>query len=395
MVVGLAACNHTPSGSFKLEGFVEGAEDSEILILYYDILKDNEWHTIADTTKIINGKFVFEGNIDELTPAYLIFKYYTAVFVDAQMYLEPTAMKLRINRNQPYAYKLSGTKVEKENLELRKAVGPDEKIFIEELIKMDGILKQVFFNMDNNNDPLVIDSLYNLFSDHHKHANAAKFKIYNTIYLDFMLKHSTYQIVPGMLSMSTASADTLKSIYDNLPERSKTSLMGKLALKHIEEKYLENEKDTVVDTVVDTLIGKPAPDFARKDFSGKTVRLSDFKNKNFVLLDFWASWCGPCIAGIPELKKVYDKYSEKGFMIISVSLDTDSNRWLNAVNKYELKAWPQILSMQSDTDKIALMYNVEEIPHFILIDKQGKIMANWRSLGKEQFIEFDNILNKL
>ena len=394
VIIGLAACNTIPSNSFKLEGFIEGAEDSEILILYYDILKNNELHSIADTAKIINGKFLFEGKIDELTAASLKFDF-PYVVISTRIYLEPTTMELRINKNQPYAYKLSGTKVEKENLELRKELEADEKTYHEDAICMNDILEQL--HLYSNNIP-VRDSLYNLFQYIQNQKRQPAFKKRINTYLGFSLKHNTYRIVPDLIYLLAKSEsipiDTLKYIYNNLPKPLKTGLMGKLAYKQIEyqEKYLESKRNSS--------IGNPAPSFTRKDPSGKTIRLSDFKNKSFVLLDFWASWCNPCIAEIPCLKKVYERYKDKGLTIINISLDKDVSNWLNAINQYQLETCPQILDAKDEnnksrinTDDISFLYNVEAIPHYILIDKQGKIIARWEFLNNEQIVELDNILN--
>ena len=99
------------------------------------------------------------------------------------------------------------------------------------------------------------------------------------------------------------------------------------------------------------------------------------------------------------MKKLYNKYSKKGFTIISISSDKDRNDWLNAINKYQLEAWLQILRVEdnnnsvSNPDNISLLYNVEAIPHFILIDKQGKVIANWSYLGEEQLSEIDGVLS--
>jgi len=254
-------------------------------------------------------------------------------------------------------------------------------------------------NAVNNNIP-VLDSLMNLFLNVKEFTTVTIRSKMNTTYLNFILQHNTYQIAPDLLYLiaktDTISVDTLKNIFNSLPQRSKTSLMGKLALKQIE--YLENEKDTVVDIVEDNMIGKLAPDFTRKDISGKSIRLSDFKNKKFVLLDFWASWCIPCIAEIPKIKDLYDQYSKKGLMIISISSDKDRDSWLNAINKYGLKAWTQILSIEdknnpvSNTDDIYLLYNVNAIPHFILIDKQGRVVVRWDHFDEEQLNELDRLL---
>jgi len=131
-IFGLIACNKTSPNTFKLEGIAEGVKDSDNIILYYDILQNNEWQEIADTTKIIDGQFLFEGNINEPTTATLVFGNCDVV-IDVRLYLEPTTMKLRINKSQPYAYELSGTKVEKEHIELRKELEPNEKIYYDGL----------------------------------------------------------------------------------------------------------------------------------------------------------------------------------------------------------------------------------------------------------------------
>lgn len=373
-LISLVACNNAPSNSFRLEGSIEGAKESENLILYYYVQKNNELYEIGDTTKIINGKFLFEGNIDELTAAQLRFGDPNVAY-DTRLYLEPTTMKLRIDKSQPYAYELSGTKVEKENIELRKELEPYEKINCKNIKDIDEILKQIELH---NNNTFVQDSLYNqlkqLLADK---SNGIEM---NKIRYNFILNHNTYRIAPDLLylltKMESIGIDTIQSIYNNLPEKSKACLMGKLACKQIEyqEKYLESKMNASV--------GNSAPDFISKDFSGETIRLSDFINKNFVLLDFWASWCPPCVKEIPNAKTLYKKYSEKGLVIISISLDTDSTKWMNAINKYQLKEWPQILNIVNknntvfNKDDISFMYNIESIPHYILIDKQGKIIAN-------------------
>ncbi len=382
IILGLAGCNSVPSNLFILEGSVEGAKDSENIILYYHSLKNGEWYEMVDTTKIINGNFLFQGNIDGLTAAELCFDDPNVVY-SARIYLEPTIMKIQINKKQPYAYKLSGTKVEKENIELRKELEPYEKISQKNRESIDSLITQIRL-YDNN--PSIRDSLITILYQF-------KQKILKTS-LDFISKHNTYQIAPDLLYLITKSefipVDTVKLIYNNLPEQSKNSLMGKFLSKQIE--YQESIKDTSVGTI--------APDFTRKDFYGKTIRLSDFKDNSFVLLDFWASWCVPCIKEIPKIKSLHNKYSKKEFAIISISLDDDTIKWRDAIDKYKLDTWSQILNIQHETnsvfnkDDICILYNVESgIPYFILIDKQGKIVARWQYLGEKELAEMDKILN--
>jgi len=375
-----------------LEGSVEGAKDSENILLYYFTLQNEEWQEIADTAKIINGKFLMKGYIDGLTAAELCFDDQNVV-ISARIYLEPTTMKLHINKNQPYTYQLSGTKVEKENKELRKELASYEPVYYEKLEDISNLIEQI---KTRNDDTLIRDNLFSLM-DQEKDSLRIIVLSMNKIRLDFISEHPTYQIVSDLLYLLARQEyipiDSLKSIYNNLPEQSKASLLGKLANKQIEYQESKDKRKR------NSLVGCMAPDFTRKSFSGKTIQLSEFKNKNVILLDFWASWCSPCLKEIPTVKNLYDKYKGRGLRIIGVSLDTDSSRWINAIGKHKLDRWPQILNNQNEAianeDVLFNLYNIENgIPYFILIDKQGKIAARWEYLDKEQLIELDSIVSK-
>ena len=352
-------------------------------MLYYYSLKNDELNDIADTTIIRNGKFVFTGHIGELTTASLVYEEpdYDMAVLDVELYLEPTSMKLRINKNNPFDYLLTGTKVEKENIELRKALKPYQQVNLENALQVDAMRKQIRLNYDNT---LIMDSLNKECNLYFEKRSSSGLKI-QEILLDFVSKHKTYQIVPDLLKY--IPADTAQAIYNSLPEQSKFGLLGKLAHKRIEENKSEEEfeKNAL------SLVGRTAHDFTRQDAYGNTISLSEYKNKNCVLLDFWASWCGPCIANIPQLVNVYEQYSKQGLVIIGISIDSDSTHWLNAIERYKLDRWPQILSVRDETvdyERLDDMYYVSAYPCYILIDKQGRIAARWDgAIDEEQLAE--------
>ncbi|TDO19553.1 TlpA disulfide reductase family protein [Pedobacter duraquae] len=128
--------------------------------------------------------------------------------------------------------------------------------------------------------------------------------------------------------------------------------------------------------------GSRAPDFEQADTQGKMVRLSSFNGK-YVLLDFWASWCGPCRKENPALVKVYQEFKDKKFTILGVSLDEHDGRaaWLEAIKKDGL-IWPQVSDLKHWDNAVAKLYSISSIPQSFLIGPDGVIIA--RDLNAEQ-----------
>ncbi|MDR3694219.1 TlpA disulfide reductase family protein [Mucilaginibacter sp.] len=122
-------------------------------------------------------------------------------------------------------------------------------------------------------------------------------------------------------------------------------------------------------------IGAIAPDFTQPDTTGTLVKLSSFRGK-YVLLDFWASWCGPCRNENPNLVKAYNNFKEKNFTILSVSLDQPGKKdsWLNAIHADGLK-WNHVSDLKFWSNDAAVLYGVRAIPQNLLIDPDGKIVA--------------------
>ena len=147
-----------------------------------------------------------------------------------------------------------------------------------------------------------------------------------------------------------------------------------LANKFPNVEYIQKAKSNLIakiESVAKTDIGKVAPDFTFPDINGKEVSLSSFKGK-YVLIDFWASWCGPCRKESPNVQRQYQLYKDKGFEVVSVSIDKKIDAWKKAVKEDNLKG---TLLIAQDSKKIMLDYTFSGIPYMILLDREGKVIA--------------------
>lgn len=120
-------------------------------------------------------------------------------------------------------------------------------------------------------------------------------------------------------------------------------------------------------------IGAVAPDFTQNNTDGKPVKLSDFRGK-YVLIDFWASWCGPCRGENPNVVKAYNAYKDKNFTILGVSLDNSKDAWLKAIQDDGL-VWNHVSDTRGWQNAVAALYNIRSIPQNLLLDPEGKIVA--------------------
>ena len=130
-------------------------------------------------------------------------------------------------------------------------------------------------------------------------------------------------------------------------------------------------------------IGSVMPDFKQNDVDGKLVSLSSLRGK-YVLVDFWASWCGPCRAENPNVVKTYNKFKDKNFTVLGVSLDQDKTRWLDAIKKDGL-TWSHVSDLKYWNNEVAVQFGIQSIPASFLIDPNGVVIG--RDLRGEDLVK--------
>jgi len=211
-------------------------------------------------------------------------------------------------------------------------------------------------------------------------------RIFEPIYMGMMEAHQKQ--VANIVSKNTATLASLAGIQQLDPDKYLDlykKAYADLSAKFPTSKYLGKLKQDV-ESYSKMVGGTEAPDFTLSTPKGGQLALSSFKGK-VVLVDFWASWCGPCRKENPNVVRLYKKFHPKGFEILSVSLDDDKDKWLKAIEKDGL-TWNHVSDLRGWDCAAAKLYGVESIPFTVLLDKEGKIIAkSLRGVDLEKKLE--------
>ena len=377
----LVACNSRQH--FVIDCTITNATQGEMVCLIYPVKREGIWYKQCDTTYIDNGKVCFKGKVDDVVPASLVF----ANMDELNTYIAPSNIKLCAERSTIYDYSISGLQTDDEIKEYNKFFSTLNKEIHEKqhlIQRKSEEYASAYANNADNTQTLALE-FYSLIAEY-----KAMIPEWYAMAVKFINSHPDYAIIPNIidrLAHSGYNFSEIELLCKNLSDEQRQSTLGELMSIRCE---IAKSNYGIVDS--------KALDFTLTCVDNKSITLSESYAKGFVLLDFWASWCGPCIKEIPELQKLHSQYSEK-LQIISISVDEDKVQWQDAVVKYGLSQWPQLIASNNEEyyfaeqGNISFAYGVEQIPSFILINKNGIIVGRWSHLTPDTIKEIEQLIN--
>jgi peroxiredoxin/outer membrane lipoprotein-sorting protein len=296
-----------------------------------------------DSSVIDSGRFSFAGMVKLPNVQYLMFdegKEKIAVFV------ENSVIAIEGTNLDPENYTILGSEIQDQLTVFKTQVKKyDEKLKV--------IVKEYYAAKEDGDEALLesVDAKYN-------NEDSLK-RVFIEAYIEANLNSviAPYLSTRYMMGKEVEELVLLNSSFSD-------SIRGSEYVLAIEER---------VTILQNSAVGQPAPIFAMNDKDGNSIALESFKGK-YVLVDFWASWCGPCRGENPNVVAAYKKYHEKGFEILGVSFDENKERWLKAVDDDGL-TWAHVSDLKGWDNAVGKIYGVRSIPHSVLINKEGVIIA--------------------
>lgn len=350
----IAQPTQNSSWNFTLDGTLKG-RDAGIIVLWYP---DSNNKYIKDTVSVKEGRFQFGGFINEPSYVHLIGSKSKGNY--ASFYLEPARQTIALQENKFEDFVFSGSFTQRQEDSLKKinkAIYANYKNWLDE---SDSVLK-LYSKVKDSITKTKLNQELNFLSK----RNAIIYDSARKETLLFIANHPDSYISPSYLGTflinRTISNDSVENLLNRFTDRIRNSMPG----REIQEELAKRKANIL------------APVFSVTDINNIKINLSDFKDK-YVLLNFWASWCIPCIEEIPELKSLLNKYNSKGFEIINISIDEDKRKWEEAIQKYQIRSFKNVL-VNDDIDK-KYSNTKQPIPSQLLINRQGMII--WNSMNQ-------------
>jgi len=332
------ACEN--KNTYTVTGTIEGGANGDMVYL-----QKNQMGDAFDSIKIEDGKFVFKGTQESPQVVYVTAPTQNLVL---NFVLENGNINLTVTNS--------------DDRDLRTGTANNDKLqeALKKITTASGIVDELFMSVMTTDlsDEEIAEVKKNIFP---------AIDEYNNIFEEYT-KDAETDFVANYIASNRRKIELSEEILDNIIKSG-----------------AEQRKATAT-----TAVGMKFTDFTGNDADGKAVEFSSYIGKGkYVLVDFWASWCQPCIGEIPNLVKIYDKYKDQGFEIVSVSIDSKKDDWTKALNKHNMP-WVHLLDTNGEATSI---YGITGIPHMMIIDKDGQIIG--RDLrGKSLESKLEEIFGK-
>jgi len=309
-----------PRDGFIITGNIKGYPEGTTVALL-----NGQTGATESTTTLIGGKFTFTGKMENTDFKIILFNNQQPFIT---LFLDNSDVKITGNKETIDHSKITGSPSHTDFDLFNKTLEPFSRLYTQPL---------------RDEDSADIEK-----------AIAATEK--------FAATHPNSDITPLAILRYNQLADDINrtdQLYSALGPSVKASSMGRYLFQKIDEE----KKNT----------GAYMGEFSQADSSGRQISLSSFRGK-FVLVDFWASWCGPCRRENPNLVRTFNKFRDKNFTVLGVSLDKDRQAWLEAIRMDGLN-WTQVSDLNGWANAVALQFQISSIPQNILLDPEGKIVG--------------------
>lgn len=345
----LAACH---DNGYKIEGSATGMNEGDTLIMTTDLTMMQA----LDTLIVKDGKFSTSGTADstQLCVVYAM----NNPRQSAMFFLEPGTIKLTINE-EPGKSKVSGTKVNEawqkitdiSNSYGEKMEKKSEKLYDENL--SDEERQAIMDELDKLNNELMA-----------KIIECGEENIDNEL---------GYFVVVNIPDNDIMTPEKRMELIEKLPSHMRNRDLVKQIIKMAEAAKATSKGQVIEDFCLSMPEGN------------KLCAMDEIKQHKLTIIDFWASWCGPCRQEMPSMKTLYKDFKDKGLGIIGVSLDEDKEAWEKAIEELGIQ-WPQMSDLQGWNSSAAQQFQVNAIPHLIIVDENGTILE--RGLRGEEVRNF-------
>lgn len=330
--------------SFSVSGHLKNIKDNGYVYLHH------KWNNkdYTDSAKAKSGKFSFSGKTAEPNMYWMTKSRDMAEQPNLIFFVDGGKTSISGNVDSIQTANVSGGQTQKDYTEYIKMMNgfsfKQQDIvtaYNQAKMKNDQATMNAKYTEYQNLDKEVKSSIAEFIKNHPKSAVSGYAIYYN--YQNAQVTAEELESVVGLLDKSI-----LNTKYGKLGQEKLNQLHG-------------------------TTVGYPALNFSQADPDGKMISLTDLKGK-YVLLDFWASWCGPCRHENPNVVAAFNKYKDKGFTVFGVSLDQNKDKWLGAIKADNL-TWSHVSDLKGWGNEVAKMYGISSIPQNLLLDKDGKIVA--------------------